>query len=509
MTRLRWFAAALAGLGTVAGCATVDARPDYLRTAREVERATGHAGPEDPADEARAASAVRALLADGLSADEAMKVALVNNPNARALLLQVGMARADVVQAGLWSNPTLGFSFRLPEGGGVANFELGLAQNIADLWMIPSRQRAARRDLDRTVLTVARQLVALALDTKAAYYDALAADAALGIAQDNVDLTRRLLDVTRARLEAGTVGSTDVNLARGQSLRAEAELRTARLTAATARRTLATLLGLTVAADELVLADELPAPRDAALPVDAFVETALTARLDARAARAAVEAAAAGVQLELRKVFRNVEVGLALERSERRGQPGRKLLADTARTSIANGALTAPGVQSRGQRRMENSQQIEAILGPSLSLELPIFDQNQAQIAKARMVYLERRAARNALERSIVQDTRQAADRLATAWDIANLYEREAMPQAQETLQLFDATYRSGQTTILNVIEAQRLVLETRQARVAALRSAAEALTELERATARPLADLLENAHANATERATGAQSDE
>ncbi|HRX85213.1 MAG TPA: TolC family protein, partial [Phycisphaerae bacterium] len=106
------------------GCATVDARRDYAHTAQEVERATGHTPlPRDA--EAGVEEAVRALHADGLTADEAVTLALLNNPTARAALLQVGMARADVVQAGLWSNPTLGLSFRLPEGGGLTNVEAG------------------------------------------------------------------------------------------------------------------------------------------------------------------------------------------------------------------------------------------------------------------------------------------------------------------------------------------------------------------------------------------------
>jgi cobalt-zinc-cadmium efflux system outer membrane protein len=166
------------------------------------------------------------------------------------------------------------------------------------------------------------------------------------------------------------------------------------------------------------------------------------------------------------------------------------VLADTARASIANGQLTAPEVQSRGQRRLERSQQIEAILGPSLSLTLPIFDQNQAQIAKARMTYLEAKALLDRLERSIVQQTRDAADRLVTAWDVVTLYEQEVLPQAQVTLDLSQATYQAGQTTILNVIDAQRSLLEIRRGNLAALQDAAAALAELERATARPATEL-------------------
>jgi cobalt-zinc-cadmium efflux system outer membrane protein len=482
--------ALLLPIAAIAGCATVDARRDYQRTGAQVQRAVGQVPLADPEDAAIAEASATELMADGLTAEEAIKLALLNNPRARAVLLQVGMARADVVQAGLWSNPTVGFSFRFPEGGGLANFEAGLAQNIADLWMIPARSRAAERDLDRVTLEAARELVSLAIDTKIAYFDAVAAEGALVIARDNVSLTAELLRITEARLEAGTVGSIDANLAKGQALQAEVAARTARLEAASARRTLATLLGMTASAEDMRLTEPLPRPLESDLASDRYVEIALDARLDARAARDAVEAALARVEFELAKVFPNLEIGFQLERGERRAQGGRKVLADTARASIANGQLTAPEVQSRGQRRLERSQQIEAILGPSLSLTLPIFDQNQAQIAKARMTYLEAKALLDRLERSIVQQTRDAADRLVTAWDVVTLYEQEVLPQAQVTLDLSQATYQAGQTTILNVIDAQRSLLEIRRGNLAALQDAAAALAELERATARPATEL-------------------
>ncbi|MCA9251858.1 MAG: TolC family protein [Phycisphaerales bacterium] len=490
-------------MAAVVGCATVDARHDYIQAGAEVARSVGQSPLVNPEDDELVSSVVDELLEDGLTTDEAVKLALLNHPRARAVLLNIGMARADVVQAGLWSNPTLSLSFRLPEGGGLTNIEAGLAQNIANIWMIPARTQAAQHELDRTVLSAARELVSLAIDTKVAYHNAVAADAVLTITRDNVELTEQLLRISEARLEAGTVGSLDVNLAKGQSLKAQVEFRTARLSASNARRTLATMLGLITPADELPLVDELTSSALRLLDADQLVAVAMDARLDVRAAREATEAAAARVELELAKVWKDVEVGIAFERNANRAQPGRKVLADTARSSIANGALTVPSIESRGQRQLTKSQQIEAILGPSLSVTLPIFDQNQAQIAKARMDYLQNRAALDAIERSIVQETHGAVDRLTTASGLATLFESDVLPQAHRTLEISEATYQSGQATILNVIDAQRSLLETRRANVAALQSAAIASVELERATARPVAELLETTAASAPDSAS------
>lgn len=480
--------------GFIAGCATVDPRRDYARASMDANAALGQQIDISPEDSGRLEALVAERLNGGLTADEAVQIALLNNPRVRAAFLRIGGVRADVVQAGLFTNPTIGLAFKLPEGGGLTQFEFSLAQNIADLWMIPSRTKAAERDLDRAILVTASQVASLANDAKVAYYNAVAAQRALEIARENLELVKQLEQIAQARLEAGMVGALDVNLVRGLVLRTQVDERNARLSAATARRTLATLLGLDGPAEDLVFSEVLPEPRAAPVDPVRLVEVAREFRLDLRAARDAVRAAEARVQAEYARVFQSVEIGFDLERGARRALPGRNILADTARASIANGGPTAPEIESRGQRDMARRQEIEAILGPSLALTLPVFDQNQAQIAKAKYALEEADALLESLDRSIAQETREAVDRLVTAWSVAELYERDLLPQARSTLELSESAYRVGTVPILNVIDAQRSLLDVRQAYVGALQNAANSLVDLERATAQPIGVLLKEA---------------
>lgn len=493
--RISWAGLALSGvlLAFPLGCATVDARRDYERAGARIEAATGKALMYQPEDDRAADDRVAELILGGLASDECVQIALLNNPKMRASFLRIGMARADVVQSGLWTNPTLGISFRFPDAGGLADFELNLAQNIADLWMIPARTKVAERELERAVLETAREAAGLVADTKVAYFNAVAGQRALAIARDNQQLVQNLLSITQARLEAGAIGALDVNLVRGLVLKAEVEVRTAQLEAATARRTLAMAIGFSGLADDLVLIDDLPPTLSAPFGAERLLIIASESRLDLQAARKAVAAAEGRVEAEYAKVFQNVEIGFALERNARRALPGRNIAADTARASIANGGLTAPDIESRGQRQLAKSQEIEAILGPSLSLTLPIFDQNRAQIAKARFAYQEASALLDALERGIAQETRQALDRATTAGGVATLYATDVLPQARETLELSQSAYQAGNANILTVIDAQRSLLETQRAYVTAMQSAANAMVDLERATARPIGALLQS----------------
>jgi cobalt-zinc-cadmium efflux system outer membrane protein len=152
----------LSTLVVVAGCATVNPRPDYERAAREVSQAVGHESVYQPGDEEIVARKVTELLDGGITANEASQLCLLNNPRLQAAFMDVGVARAELVQSGLLSNPTLGMSLELPEGGGRSNIQASIAQNIADLWQIPVRQSGAERKLDEAILKLAREATELA-----------------------------------------------------------------------------------------------------------------------------------------------------------------------------------------------------------------------------------------------------------------------------------------------------------------------------------------------------------
>jgi len=487
-----------------AGCVEVDARPDYDRARASATEAIGHDEIYRPGDEERCGQRCRELLAAGLTVDEAVEVALLNNPGLRSAFFAVGMARADVVQAGLLSNPSLGMLFRLPAGGGLINFEANIAQNIADLWQIPARTRAAERSLDQAIMRLARQIAMTAIDTKRAYYRAVGAARLLDIAQANLKVAVEQFELAQARLEIGAGNESDVNLARSAMLEAEVNARRQRLAAANARRELAKLLGLVSDAEQLALLDDLPERVAMQLDGERLVALAVEHRLDIGAARHSVNAAAAALEQQWAAVFPNVQIGLSLEQASRQKQGGRKILADTARSTISQGQLTAPSIQPRSARDRNKNFTI----GPSLSLAIPVFDQNQAQIAKAANTYDEAVYAFETLSRGIVQDVRTAADRVATAQDMAQLYRDRLIPLAEKNLELSRDAYRAGKSSFLSVLEAQRFYLNTQQASIEALRDMAEALPALEAEVGLPLERLLANASETSTTRPTEGPTD-
>jgi cobalt-zinc-cadmium efflux system outer membrane protein len=474
-------------VGILAGCARVEPQADFARTRELISERTGAETVYDPDAEVLSADDIERMLADGLTVEAAVHLALLNNRRLQAEFMAIGAAKADLAQAGFLSNPTLAFSAQFPEGGGRSNIQASLAQNIADLWQIPKRKKAADAGLQETILRVAHFASSLTQETKIDYYRAKAAEELLIVAEKNLELVTRSFEAVRAQREAGTASLLDENLSRGQALSAELGVRNARLEAANSKRTLARRLSLSQNVDSLVLVDALPELTATPLTAEDAIELARESRLDVQAIAQSAEALFARMELEKRKVFPDLSIGPFMERPDRRALPGRDVPADFVRASLANGALAAPDIQSRRERQQARDQEINFLLGPALSMTLPIFDQNQAQTAKAWYGYLGELKGHEALLVDIAQNVRSAVDVARTTQANAVYYRTEVVPQAMRNLEFASASYTAGQTNILTLLEAQRAALEAQRGLTDSLLEACIGRARLEQEVGRSL----------------------
>lgn len=481
------FAVSLILLALLAGCATVKPQPDYARTHQLIEESTGYSEAYDPEQDGLSAEQIDAYLADGLTLDEAVRLALLNNRQLQGAFYDIGIARADWVQAELLSNPSLGVGILFPEGGGRSSLQANIAQNIVDLWQIPVKKRVAEHELESQILHVARLSGELAAETKRAYYHGVATQELMTIAEKFLVLLTKAHEAIRTQREAGMASPLDENLQRAQVLEAELALRDARLAAENAKRALARLLSLDREVADLVLSDAIPETAIVDFDVDTLIAAAREKRLDLRAISESILAGDAEIGLEYLGIFPEVTLGLGAERLESRAQPGRNIVADTARASLRNGGLTVPDIESRGERNLAKSAEIDFMWGPTLSLELPIFDQNQAQIAKARYARIQVVKSYEDLYLNIAQDIRIAVDRASTLWGNASFYRDELLPQAETNQDFTDAAYQAGTVDILTLLASQRSLLDAHRGYVQVWSDAAISLADLERAVGLPL----------------------
>jgi len=475
----------VAQVAWLGGCATVDPRADFARAHRHIAGATDVESLYDPEGEAQVSEYVGCLLEDGLSADEAVQVSLLNHPVLQGLFFRIGVGRADVVQSGLLSNPSIGVAGRFPDGGGLLNIEASLAQNLVDLWQIPRRRRVAEQVLTQTVLEVAHTVARQALEAKQAYFRCVAAEGLVEIAQQSLAGARQLVTLTETLRDAGAVSSVDVNLSLAAMQEVEIELRRAELSAYEQRTELARLLGLTDEATSLSLTDPVPDPPFRHPTVDVLLGIARDHRLDVAAARAELSALADRLALERQSVFRVVEVGIEVEREARPRSSDGNFVGKTVRSSLQAGEFTvSPDFGDAADEAL-------VVVGPSLSVELPLFDQNQAQIAKAIYTYQAAAKLVQALLLDITHDVRLAHHRAEVACEVAEYFRSQLVPLRERGLAMAREAYQAGKVSLLAVLESQRALQDARAEMLKAQRESAEAWIEIERVIARPASSWL------------------
>lgn len=465
-----------------ASCIKVDAGRDFQSASRQAAQRNGADFAYDPADEALIQSRVRTLLTDGLTSDEAVCVALLNNPGLQADFIAIGASRADIVQSELFSNPTLFFSARFPEAGGRSNLGFSFAQQLVDLWEIPVRKKVAEADLERTVSTVLDRGVQLAADVRRQHIQVLALKRAEQIAVENLEVTRQAQKLAQARLDAGETVGIDVNLVSSHAFEVEQILIGIRRDLAAAELDLSGALGLIRWPDSWQLSGTLDNEAVPAGTIDTLLQQATEERFDIRVVASQVESAEAQLEREYVQIFPSVVLGLEVERKDRRALPGRDIIGDTARASVAAGAPTAPAIQSRAQRDLIRRQIVDSLIGPSVQLTLPLWDQNQAQIAKTRFAVIQvRKQYESVLDRA-VREVRQARVKAAAASELVTLLETKSLPRARQNVDIIRRQYENGEQGILFLLESQEFWLHQGRAYVDALRESALANAELTRA---------------------------
>lgn len=471
------------------GCAHIDHRAELQEAAQRFEKLTGrNPAWQEPFDGGE-------LVVGGagvLTLDDLLQLGLRNNRSLRGDLEVIGQAKADLIQAGLLPNPMLSVSLQLPEAGGLASLSFGLAQDLAAIWLIPRRVEAARAMLQQRILSVADTALGLTTDIRTSYSALQYQTLAIRFQEQNLQILREAMEIAQGRLRAGSTTQLDVNLVQSRYLETELELLALRSEFAVTQRTLLRLLGFARATDQWRPTElGLDPPRPALTLTEAqLVEVALLQRLDLQAADFERDAALADFEQQRLRVIQNLGIGIMGERFERRALPGRNLLADTARASIAAGQLTAPEIESAGQRRIERSQEIESIVGPSLEVSLPIFDQNQAQIAKAQFRARELHERYREVEQRIVESARTALTQRRLAQDRVRVFRESLLPLQESNLSLAETTYRSGRESILTVLLAQESLIRTRLGHAAALRDLEISTANLERQLAGRLSEL-------------------
>jgi outer membrane protein TolC len=384
----------MAGLAAMVltGCATFSADGGMDAVSSMTKERTGQAvqlsRPLADVDNAnRPPDDVKPLLAKPLTPDTAIRVALLNNKGLQGSFAELGVAEADLVQAGRMRNP--GFSFGRMRDGDDVEIERSVMFDLVGLLTIPVRSGIEQRRFEQAKLQAASDAVQLAADTRRAYFNAVAAQQTVAYMEQVQSAADAGAELAQRMAKVGNISKLDQ--AREQVFYADAtaELARARHHAVATREQLTRLLGLWGADAGFKLPDRLPDLPKAPNEMADVEQQAMTQRLDVQIARHDAEAAARALGLTRKTGFINVFHAGYVNKSE-------------------TGSPRANGYE--------------------IELELPIFDWGGARTRKAEALYMRsvHRTADIAVRAR--SQVREAYSAYRTTYDLARNYRDEVVP---------------------------------------------------------------------------------
>lgn len=387
-----------------------------------------------------------------LTLSRALALALVGNPGLRPFSLEIRAAEARTIQADRPPNPDIDV---LAEDFGGSRARRGFTQSQATLMLSQLIELGAKRAKRVRLARLNESLAAwdyeakrldVFVGTTRAFADVLAAQRRVELAEASLRLERQLYNAASERVRAGQVSPleqsrAEVTLAAGQVVRDRA-VRDLEI----ARSRLAAFWGSTRPAFQRAAGD-LGEVR----PIRPLPDLLEKAAGNPDLARWSTEIA----QREAR---------VALERAKNIPDP---------RFSL-------------GTRRYGYNPG-ETALVAGVSIPLPFYSLNRGNILEAEVQANIGRALQRQALVQVTAAIKQSYEQVSAAYDAVLVLRRRVIPAAQATFDGMSTGYREGKFTLLEVLDAQRALLDARSRLIDAEAAYQSALADTERLTGQPL----------------------
>jgi cobalt-zinc-cadmium efflux system outer membrane protein len=387
---------------------------------------------------------VSGLLKAEMTAEQAVQVALLNNPTLQATFEEVGISQADLAQAARLQNPRVSGFVRFPSEGSGRNTELSFLQDAFDLFVAPLRKKVAASELERTKARVADDVLVLAAEAKTAYHTVQARQQLVKRLRMILDITQTAADFAQRQHEAGTIGDLVLESQIALNRQAKVDVALAEAEVRADRERLNRLLGLWGPHTAWHIASELPPIPQTESPLEGLESRAVAQRQDLHAARWGVDLV--GRALALKKKTRffpiGIDVGLSTEK-------------DVSGTRVT---------------------------GPELALQLPIFDTGKASITRLEAEHRRAQRLLEALAINARSEVREARDQMLAARDLAQYYGDVLLPQRVRILDLTLRHYNMMLKGAYDLLLAKQQEVEAEKAHIEAWRGYWIARAQLERA---------------------------
>ena len=382
-----------------------------------------------------------------LSLDEALALALRQNPTVRAKSAELRSVRASEITAGLRPNPTANYLAEQFGGGSAAlvqhTFSIGQPIELGNKRL--RRVDAARAATRVTAFQLEDVRRLTVLQVKTAFAGALVAREQLALAEENLRALDETARLQRLRVDRGDLSELELLRVQVQRFTFERDAADARQALDVARITLRSTAAPAAIAEDFEVAGDLQFA-DVSLDPGRLRRLTVANRPDLRAAIADRERAEADHRLARANAWWDVTPQIEYQR-------------------------IGP----------------DNTIGFGFSFPLRIFDRNQGEIERTRSEIARLEATRQATEQQALAgldvDLRTAVTQRERVLVLRDVY----LPKAQRTREVVEYAYRRGGQSLLDFLDAQRTYRETALAHLQAVGAYLVAIYQLEADVGAPL----------------------
>lgn len=373
-----------------------------------------------------------------MSLDQVIEEALARNLRLLAERFNVSIAEARIIQARLKPNPVLSLGGNyldvLGSGFNPSNSAAGPTELNARIDYLLERgnkrqeriavAEAAKAVSQLDLLNSTRNLV---LDLQSGFTEVILAKENLSLARASLDAFNQIVSVNRTRVQSGDLARVELVRSEVAALQFRNQVRQAELRLRLAKQRLQSLMGRTVFAADFDVSGDM---RREMLAVDQpdLLKSALAARPDLESLRRDQARSVAELRLQLAQGKVDYTFGGSYNKQMNVGQG------------------------KRGDS-----------VGLFFSLPLPVYNRNQGEIERARQEQAQIAARIRSLEQEITAEVTNAYEQFSTAKTLLETIENEMLDQSKRVREVIDFSYRRGEATFVELLDAQRTFNDTMQ----------------------------------------------
>ena len=431
----------------LAGCSSVGPREAFQPVQNNIAVLSGHqvVWNQGTADDQKAEAEVRQRLRSPLGANDSAQIALLNNPDLQATFEEIGISQADLVQAGLLKNPTFAASWRFPDvAPGLTDAEYSLAQDFLGLILMPLKTKVAQTNLEETENRVTHEVIHLIGEVKTEFYN-YQAETQLELRLNLIiQADQAAVDVAKAQHDSGNISDAGYVNQQAQVATARMALAEAQKQKIRTREKLNRLMGLWGEGTNWTARPNLPAMPESDPSLKNLESLAIAQRRDLLALRKQVDGIGQALALKTNTRFLPVSINIGVD--------------------------------------TEKSPDGQRVTGPTLDLELPIFDQGQGEIAKLAAQYRQAERRLQSLAIRIRSEVREARDTLKINRDQVAYFKKTVVPLNVESVNQAVLQYNAMQVNTYDLFLTKQRELEAERDYIQAWRDYWISRAELEEA---------------------------